>query len=312
MHQLRVMNKIIWSTIIFLMSSCVQSQKKNDFKDQEKFQNAIYSQHWMDGKAEIAVYDLTQNRYNGLHQGNVVSVFVPEDFLTEKQVKNERYVNEKSTKILKNINLRKFTTGIYDYSIFSSVFTPLDRNTYDKSLKVTMSMQEWCGTTFMQLNNKKNAFQLEIRSYFEVEGDETIKLEKAVLEDELLNLIRMNPELLPIGKFGLISSLSYTALKHKKAKVYSAEGTLEMNKDERFEGGNLMAYRLKVEEQDRELIIVFEAESPYIIKGWTEEYPSAFDGRKRQSIAKLKSVQRMRYWELNGIEDTKYREILGL
>ncbi|MFB1021425.1 MAG: hypothetical protein QMC40_01535 [Vicingaceae bacterium] len=53
--------------------------------------------YWEDGKAEIAVYDLVQNRYNGLHPGKLVSVFVLEDFITDKHVKNERYISKSST-----------------------------------------------------------------------------------------------------------------------------------------------------------------------------------------------------------------------
>ena len=53
-------------------------------------------------------------------------IFVTEDFLTEKQVKNDHYKNPKSVSILKNNQISKFPTGIYDYSIMKSVFTPID------------------------------------------------------------------------------------------------------------------------------------------------------------------------------------------
>ena len=108
--------------------------------------------YWSQGKAEINVYEISQNRYQENHSGQLVSVFVTEDFLTYKQVKNEQYQNKNSTKILKNIQLKKFTTGVYDYSLFSSVFTPIDRSKYPKSLKVSASSQEWCGTIYTQFN----------------------------------------------------------------------------------------------------------------------------------------------------------------
>ena len=77
--------------------------------------------YWTQGKAEVNVYELSQNRYKDNHPGQLVSVFVTEDFLTDKQVKNETYTNPKSTWTFKNIQLRKFTTGIYDYSLFSRI-----------------------------------------------------------------------------------------------------------------------------------------------------------------------------------------------
>ena len=53
-------------------------------------ENAIKkTNYWTQGKAEVNVYELSQNRYKENHSGNVVSIFVTEDFLTEKQVKNE-------------------------------------------------------------------------------------------------------------------------------------------------------------------------------------------------------------------------------
>ena len=99
-------------------------------------QNDVTSnKYWTQGKAEVNVYELSQNRYNNNHPGHIISVFVTEDFLTEKQVKNEYYQDPNSTWILKNIQLRKFNTGVYDYSLFTSVFTPIDRTKFTKSLE---------------------------------------------------------------------------------------------------------------------------------------------------------------------------------
>ena len=106
--------------------------------------NVAVDNYWSQGKAEVNVYNVSQNRYQENHSGQLVSVFVTEDFLTDKQVKNERYVNKNSTWILKNIQIKKFTTGVYDYSLFNSVFTPIDRTKFPKTLKVSASSQEWC------------------------------------------------------------------------------------------------------------------------------------------------------------------------
>ena len=171
------------------------------------------SNYWTQGKAEVNVYELSQNRYKDNHPGQIVSVFVTEDFLTDKQVKNERYVNTNSTWILKNIQLRKFTTGVYDYSLFSSVFSPIDRTKFPQSLKVTATSQEWCGTIFTQLNLTGEKYKYEQRSYFEKEGDVLDVISKGFLEDELYTVLRMNPELLPKGDFPIIPALNFMQLK---------------------------------------------------------------------------------------------------
>jgi len=176
--------------------------------------NVAVNNYWSQGKAEVNVYEVSQNRYQENHSGQLVSVFVTEDFLTDKQVKNEHYVNENSAWILKNIQLKKFTTGVYDYSLFNSVFTPIDRNKFPKSLKVSASSQEWCGTMYTQFNLISNTdYKVEHNSYFETEGDKTTRIKKSYLEDEVFNVLRMNPLLLPLGTIQLIPPANYIQLK---------------------------------------------------------------------------------------------------
>jgi len=267
--------------------------------------------YWQDGKAEVSVFELSQNRYNAVHPGKMVNVFVLEDFLTDKQVKNERYENGNSVPVLKNIRSSKFTTGIYDYSLHTSVFTPLNQQLY-ATLKVTNTMQEWCGTTFLQLNEKENKYVLEQRSYFEKEGDRTVKLERVLVEDALMNQIRLDHTRLPIGEFDLISKLSYTALKHKPLKIYKARGERNSYEGDLFEGELLEEYRYTIKEQSRVVTFVYEGVSPFKIVGFTESYPSAFDGEIRTTNAKLTSVQRLAYWGMNSSEDVEIRNKIGL
>jgi hypothetical protein len=49
---------------------------------------------------------------------------------------------------------------------------------------------------FAQLENR-DAFEIQLHSYFESEGEQ--KLPKEHLEDEIWSLIRMSPEKLPLG-----------------------------------------------------------------------------------------------------------------
>tara|TARA_B100000780_G_scaffold264192_1_gene218647 strand:- start:340 stop:1239 length:900 start_codon:yes stop_codon:yes gene_type:complete len=275
--------------------------------------NVAANVYWSQGKAEVNVYEVSQNRYQENHPGQLVSVFVTEDFLTDKQVKNERYTNKNSTWILKNIQLKKFTTGVYDYSLFSVVFTPIDRNKFPKSLKVSASSQEWCGTMFTQFNLIENTdYKVEHRSYFEAEGDRTTRMKKSFLEDEVFTVLRMNPSLLPIGTIQLIPPANYIQLKHLQFQSFKATASLTSYDKKEVSGINLMEYKIEYSQLKRSMSIIFENKTPYKIVGWFETFPSAFDGKLRTTSAILKSQKMLTYWSQNSLKDEHLRKELGL
>lgn len=268
--------------------------------------------YWTQGKAEINVYELSQNRYKDNHPGHAISIFVTEDFLTDKQVKNEYYQNKNSTWILKNIQLKKFTTGIYDYSLFSSVFTPVNRTNFPKSLKVSASSQEWCGTIYTQFNLNGRDYKAEQRSYFEKEGDVNTSIKNGILEDEVFTVLRMNPEFLPTGNFRIIPAANYVQLKHLKLKAYKAVGSVKAHMGDEFQGDNLHEYRVEFPELQRTLKVVFENKAPYKIVGWLDSFPSAFDKKRRTTKATLKKQKMLPYWSQNSLKDVKLRKELGI
>ena len=275
--------------------------------------NVAANVYWSQGKAEVNVYEVSQNRYQENHPGQLVSVFVTEDFLTDKQVKNERYANKNSTWILKNIQLKKFTTGVYDYSLFSVVFTPIDRNKFPKSLKVSASSQEWCGTIFTQFNLIDNTdYKVEHRSYFEAEGDRTTRMKKSFLEDEVFTVLRMNPSLLPIGTIQLIPPANYIQLKHLQFQSFKATASLTSYDKKEVSGINLMEYKIEYSQLKRSMSIIFENKAPYKIVGWFETFPSAFDGKLRTTSAILKAQKMLPYWSQNSLKDEHLRKELGL
>jgi hypothetical protein len=275
--------------------------------------NVAVDSYWSQGKAEVNVYEVSQNRYRENHSGQLVSVFVTEDFLTNKQVKNEYYVNENSTWILKNIQLKKFTTGVYDYSLFNSVFTPIDRNKFPKSLKVSASSQEWCGTIYTQFNlNLNSEYKVEHRSYFEKEGDRTTRIKSSYLEDEVFTVLRMNPLLLPLGTVQLIPPANYLQLKHLQIQSYKAFTSLIPYNEKEFSGSNLMQYKIVYPQLKRTIRIVFENKAPYKIMGWFEKFPSSFDGKFRTTSVILKTQKMLPYWKQNSLKDKQLREELGL
>jgi len=233
--------------------------------------------------------------------------------LTDKQVKNEYYTNEQTTWILKNIQLKKFTTGVYDYSLFNSVFTPIDRTKFPKSLKVSSSSQEWCGTMYTQFNLIFNTdYKVEHRSYFEKEGDITTRIKRSFLEDEVFNVLRMNPLLLPTGRLQFIPPANYIQLKHLPLQSFEGAASLTSYNKKEILGGNLMEYKIEYAQLKRTMSIIFENKAPYKIMGWFETFPSSFDGKQRTTSVILKKQKMLPYWSQNSLKNEYLREELGL
>lgn len=270
------------------------------------------SEQWYQGKAELTSYTLSQNRYQDVHPGQAVLVFVTEDFLTDKQVKNDNYTNPNSIPILKMNRILDFPTGLYDYHVMTSVFTPAKAEEHPHTLKVTHSTTEWCGQVFTQLNYEKGQYRSRLFSYFESEGDQETKVKAALLEDEVFNRIRIQPSALPIGKVKMLPSSTYLRLAHREVKLVEATNTMANYSGGEFEGEELMVYTISYPTYSRTLEIVFEKAAPHAIVGWKDTYPSAFDRQARTSIAKRKKSLWTPYWSKNSLNDMAMRSELGL
>ena len=120
--------------LIFLVAAC-DSGVKSEIVTVDPF-----NEYWYSGKAEITSYKLEQARYGEVHDGHAVLVFVTEDFSKSKQVKLDDPVNNKDDeqKVLKLNYVKKFNTGIYDYSIMESIFTPVDIVNFPHSVKIDL------------------------------------------------------------------------------------------------------------------------------------------------------------------------------
>lgn len=297
------MNIIVKFLILIVFFSCNNAISQDNNPQLEKY--------WSDGKAEVNKYELQQNRYNNTHNGHLIQVYVSEDFLLDKQVKNETYRSKESVSILKRIETRYFNTGIYDYNMFTSSFTPFDIKSHPNTLKVTSTSQEWCGTTFTQLNKKKRGYNFTIRSYFELEGDSEVSIPNGITEEEIFTKIRFGPNLLPTGDILFIPSGIVSRLLHLEPKAFTSQTKIDTYKEDKFEGDNLQSYTITTSELQRELKIVFEGKAPYKIVGWTDTYPSVFDKKRRTTVARLTHQIKEPYWNLNSKKDAIWREKLG-
>ena len=269
------------------------------------------TEYWYESLAEINTFTLEQARYGEMRPGNVSVIFVSEDFLTDKQVKNDNYTNPNTTPVIKTNMIRRFVTGIYDYSVMTSTFTPTKTDEQGHTLKVTTSMQDWCGQTFTQLNYAGGKqWSAQLRSYFEKEGDTNVALPADFLEDEVYNRIRSGWKELPTGDFRVIPATGYLLMTHQAYEAARATVGLEDYAGEVFTEPNLKSYTIDYGDLGRRLEVVFDATAPYVIRGWLETYPSR--GKSLTTTARLTHQTRAPYWSQNSASDEPLRATLGL
>ena len=232
-----------------------------------------------------------------------VLIYVTEDFLPKVQVKAD-YQNADNIPVLKLNATKKFNTGIYPYSIMQSTFYPVSNDRH--AIKVSSSMQEWCGHVYAQLNNREQ-FEIMSHSYFQGEADQELKVDKAILENELWTQLRISPDQLPIGKVEIIPSFEYTRLRHKEVKAYSATTTLQKEGDQNV-------YTITYPKLNRTVSIRFESAFPYEIESWTETFKSGFGPNAKELITKATKIKSIKsaYWGKNSNKDEVLREELGL
>jgi len=280
-----------------LISSCTEktTTKKNVQENSSK------KAYWYGGEAEISSYKLTQARYGELHEGKAVLVYVTEPFSATKLVKADNH-SESNIPILKLNFTKKFNTGIYPYSMMTSTFFPYENGV--NSLKVSSSSQEWCGHTYMEIQNKKQ-YEIHLSSYFEGETIEDFKIQKKLLEDDFWSKIRLSPTELPIGQLEVIPSSFFLRLMHKEVKSYSCEASTTEN-------GNKSTYKLYYPELERKITIEYETTFPHKILSWTEEYVSGFGPNKKKLITQASLIKTIKsdYWNRHNNEDSKLRKEL--
>lgn len=268
--------------------------------------SSSFDDYWYQGKAEISSYQLEQARYGELRSGKAVLVFVTEPFSKSRQVKTGTSNTEDVVSVLKLNAVKKFTTGIYDYSILQSVFTPVDLKKYPNSIKVSTSVQEWCGHTYTQLNLQTYKYKVKMNSYFEQEGDREYQIEQALLEDELFNLIRIDPKTLPTGSIRLIPNTATASLRHNLPEVQEAAASLQTHDT----NSDLMTYRIQYSNTKRDLTIHFKKDFPYQIEGWEDTY---MDGGQllTTKATRLKTILSA-YWSKSSNADADLRKTLQL
>ena len=133
---------------------------------------ATFWDHWSDGKAEVNGYTLRYSRYGAQRSGYAILIYVTEPFSRSRKVKVDAYdpKNPDHFISLKLNRIERFQTGVYDYSVMSSVFT--DPEAGFRAVKSVFSSQEWCGQMYEEARFGPNSTKLSVRSYFDGETTE--------------------------------------------------------------------------------------------------------------------------------------------
>ena len=258
-----------------------------------------FADYWYQGQAELSSYELDIIRYGEPRRGDAVLIFVTEDFSRSRHVKLDypEQAGDDKVSVLKLNAIWKFPTGIYDYSLMGSLFTPVDLQAFPHSLKMSCSVQDWCGQAYFQLNRDKKDYVLRQYSYFETEGDQSYQVGPDLLEDELFTRIRINPGSVPEGEIDLLPGGFHARLKHLPLKPKRARIQFQATTQCVVEYLHL----------DRTLRINFETAFPHRILSWSEE-----EGQRVVVSGKLRKTLQTAYWTKNSNEYLPLRDTLEL
>jgi hypothetical protein len=257
---------------------------------------------WGDGRAELSGYRVRTPRYGALRDAEVVLVYVTEPLDRRTLIKDDAVPPEHALPVLKlNVSMR-FQTGIYPYSILTSVFSPVDAYFEERfaPVKITLTAQEWCGHVFDALWPGRDAFVERSFSYFASDGEVDAHVEVplgTLYEDALyIQLRELDGPFAGGGDWrgSLVPSLWGARKAHVPPRPVNASITRE-------DGGDVVRFVLRHGDVERRFEV--EKGGAHRILRW-----SASDGE----TAELLRTARLPYWNLNGVGDERWREELGL
>jgi hypothetical protein len=303
-------NLLIILLTVGLSAGSVYSNDVNHFGTYTPDQ---FRDYWYNHGAEISRFTLQQMRYGEIHEGDAVLVFVTEEVNPALQVKAD-HPGPENVPILKLNAVRKFFTGIYPYSIMTSVFSPVDVLKYPLPLKITSSSQEWCGHVFTQMNLSDDEYRVRVHSYFEKEGDRDFKIKNYVPEDAIWTRMRIAPNNLPQGEFFIIPGTVYTRLAHRPLRPQKAIAAFDAVSIKSLEGRSMVRYEIIFPVEQRTLRIFFEKEFPYRIQKWEDSYRGlAAMGAKVMTTRAIRTHTIMdAYWQHHSNRDRALLKKLGL
>lgn len=264
--------------------------------------SSAFWERWGDGNAELSSYRGTVSRYGAPRPAELVLIYVTEPLDRETLVKDDEVQPPRRVQVLKLNAALRFQTGIYPYSILTSVFAPVDAYFAERfsPAKITMTAQEWCGHVFAGVWPGQGSFFLRGLSYFASEGerDESIEVpEDALYEDALLIQLRELDG--PFANGGdwegtLVPSLWRARRDHQPLRGVPA--TIRRARE-----GDVV--RFTITAGDYERVIEVEASGDRRLLGWRTS-----DGDEFRIVA----TDRLPYWDLHDPGEEEARERIGL
>ena len=270
--------------------------------------------HWGDGRAELSSYRIEQPRYGETREAYGVMIFVTEDLNAGTGIKVESPAPAADrVYVLKLNNVLKFTTGIYDYSVMTSVFSAVEPRTGQEPFepwKVNLTSQEWCGHVFEEVRVGADSLRGDLNSYFEGDGRRRWSLEKPAAfesEDHLLIRVReLKGEWMKPGeerRLGLLPGL--WKIRAGEAPRELVRATLTKGAVEEIEAGGVSAAAVRWTwgYGRGQTVVWVEQAAPRRILAWRDSGGSS---------GELLRTLRVPYWELQASGDEAYREQLGI
>lgn len=261
---------------------------------------------WGDGRAELSAYRITTPRYGEPREGELVLIYVTEPHDRRTWIKDDAVDEPHRVEVLKLNASLKFMTGVYPYSVLTSVFAPVDAYFEERfqPVKISMSAQEWCGHVFHELWAGRSGFRALRLSYFAEEGERVRDQETGggvLYEDALLIQLReLDGPFAGGGDWSgrIVPGLWESRRGHTTLEPVAA--TIERGSGER-EGAPVTRFVISYGSFSRTVEV--ERDPPRRILGWTTS-----DGED----VRLVGSRRLAYWRLNGTEDPDLRATLGL
>ena len=263
---------------------------------------------WGDGKAELSGYAITTARYGAPRDGRVVLIYVTEPMDRRTWIKDDAgdVPPQYRVNVMKLNVALKFQTGIYPYSVMTSVFAPVDATGPERfaPAKIAMSAQEWCGHVYQKVIPGPGTFASELRSYFHADGDRdtTVKTPPGTLyEDALLIQLRELDGPFAGGKNwagSIVPSLWSSRKAHRSLEPVPATIKRE---DAKRDGAPVTRFTLTY----GSVAATYDVEkaSPRRVLWWKSS---------NGDEARILKTARLPYWQLNAPGDEKYLQQLGL
>ena len=238
------------------------------------------SELWDDGQAEVATYTAERIIYGKARPHTMHLITVSEDFNREYWVKAEfPYAQKPLVTVLKQNAVATIPTDNYPYNYMTSLF--VERLDPAKGVKLSVSSQEWCGTTSKTFQLWQNPPRMVYTSYWEPEGEgeRTLGESTAFFEEQLFLLLRMLPHREGLeAEFALYPNQTTT----KAPEPRPTPARLRVR-----DGG-----------EDRWSVEVEAGDGRFLRFAFAKDYPHALltfrhsDGRKLD----LQSLERDAYW----------------